>query len=262
MTAIRQISRYKAATVHLALSAAIAALTVTLMLFVWYPPPLFQAMGGNELLLLIVGVDVVIGPLITLIIFDTRKKELLFDLAVIAVLQLAALSYGVYAMHAGRPVFGVFVENRIVVVAASDIEDDALAKAERVDYRHLSQSGPQWVFADPPSDPKDAESFAFAALVGMGAQNLPKYFVPLAERGSQLVTAARPLAQLTKLSQEESGRLDQALRENGQTREQTLFVPVLTKRAFLTALIDGRDGRLLKILPIDPRASLQGDKSK
>jgi hypothetical protein len=28
----------------------------------WYPAPYFSAMGGDQLLLLVVGVDVVIGP--------------------------------------------------------------------------------------------------------------------------------------------------------------------------------------------------------
>ena len=54
------------------------------MLAVWYPQPYFAAMGGATLILLLIGVDVVIGPLITLIVFDPKKKSLRFDLAVIA----------------------------------------------------------------------------------------------------------------------------------------------------------------------------------
>ena len=46
------------------------------------------------LILLMIGVDVVIGPLLTLIVFDPKKKHLKFDLVVIAALQLAALAYG------------------------------------------------------------------------------------------------------------------------------------------------------------------------
>jgi hypothetical protein len=96
------VSRFRAGAIHLGISALITAAALTLMLVYWYPPPLFAAMGGTELVVLVVGVDVCIGPLITLIIFDTRKKELLFDLAIVAALQLTALGYGIYAMHAGR----------------------------------------------------------------------------------------------------------------------------------------------------------------
>ena len=88
------LNRWQASALHLALSAAIAVLVVTLMLLVWYPQQYFTAMGGDTLILILIGVDVVVGPLITLIIFDPKKKGLRFDLAVIAALQLAALAYG------------------------------------------------------------------------------------------------------------------------------------------------------------------------
>ena len=91
---LASLNRWKASALHLALSAAIGVAVVALMLALWYPQPYFAAMGGDTLILLLIGVDVVIGPLITLIVFDPKKKSLRFDLAVIAVLQLAALVYG------------------------------------------------------------------------------------------------------------------------------------------------------------------------
>jgi len=71
---LRGLNRWKAATVYLGLSATIAALIVGLMLLVWYPWPYFEAMGGEKLILLMVGVDVVLGPIIVLIIFNPAKK--------------------------------------------------------------------------------------------------------------------------------------------------------------------------------------------
>jgi len=56
------------------------------MILVWYPPPLFQLLGGFELLLLIVAVDIALGPLLTLVVFKSGKKRLKFDLSVIALL--------------------------------------------------------------------------------------------------------------------------------------------------------------------------------
>ena len=81
------LNRWKAATLHLGISAAIAATVVALMLALWYPKPYFEAMGGDTLIMILIGVDVVIGPLITLVIFDPKKKKLKFDLAVIAALM-------------------------------------------------------------------------------------------------------------------------------------------------------------------------------
>jgi len=70
-------TRWQAAQIHLGISAMIAALVVWIMLYLWYPEPYFRVSGGQTLLLLLIGVDVVIGPLLTLIVFDPRKRPAL-----------------------------------------------------------------------------------------------------------------------------------------------------------------------------------------
>ena len=97
----RRLTRWHASGAHLLISAAIAAAVLTLMLTVWYPPPLFEAAGGNDLALILIGVDVVIGPLLTLIVFKPGKRGLRFDLAAIAVFQLAAARAGQRERNSG-----------------------------------------------------------------------------------------------------------------------------------------------------------------
>src|SRR6266478_2448154 len=90
---LEQLTRWQAAPIHLGISVVIAASVFFAMLLLWYPQPYFQVSGGRTLLLLLIGVDVIVGPLRTLIVFDPRKKYLVLDLAVIAMLQAAALTY-------------------------------------------------------------------------------------------------------------------------------------------------------------------------
>lgn len=251
MIAIRSISRFRAATVHLAASAAVAVAVLGVMLALWYPPPLFKAMGGTELVVLIIGIDVAIGPLITLIIFDTRKKELVFDLAMIAVLQLGALGYGIYAMHAGRPVFTVFTERRLAVVSAADIDPDELAKTHVDDFRRLSLTGPRLVAADSPTDPRELSELALAGLVGFGIQQLPKYYVPYVERRTQVLSVARPLVELV-LTPEGQGVLQACLKRTGKKADELRFLPVTAKHGILLGMVDAATGNLLEILEIDP----------
>jgi hypothetical protein len=251
MINLKNVSRYKAASIHLALSAAIAALVIAIMLALWYPPPLFTAMGGSELLALIVGVDVAIGPLITLIIFDTRKKELVFDLAIVAALQLGALGYGMMAMHSGRPVFTVFAEHHFAVVSAAEIDDDKLAQARFEEFRHLSLTGPRLVATKPPTDPDELSNIAFLGLVGMGIQNLPKYYVPYAEGRAQVLKASLPIVELD-LQPVEKERLESYLKKSGRKADELRCLPVKTKLGLLTALIDAHTGDLLDILNIKP----------
>lgn len=250
MLSIRNVSRYKAASVHLGISAGIAALVLALMLALWYPQPLFKAMGGMELILLIVGVDVSIGPLITLIIFDTRKKELVFDLAVVAALQLAALGYGIYAMHSGRPVFTVFTEQYLAVVAAADMDPAELAKAPE-EFRHLSLTGPRLVAVEPPTDPDELSNIAFGAVFGLGIQHLPRYYVPYAAKRAQILAASRPLADLD-LKGDDKERLERYLTGSGRPPAGLRCLPVKTKQGLRTAIIDGGSGDLLDILDVRP----------
>src|SRR5207248_3174204 len=65
----RAFTRWRASGLHLLISATIALAVLAAMLLVWYPRPLFEAAGGNDLLFILVSVDVAIGPLITLLIF-------------------------------------------------------------------------------------------------------------------------------------------------------------------------------------------------
>lgn len=251
MIAIRNISRFRAASIHLTISAGIAALALGVMLALWYPPPLFAAMGGKELIVLIVGVDVAIGPLITLIIFDTRKKELVFDLAVIAALQLAALAYGVYAMHSGRPVFTVFAEPQLAVVAAAEIDPEELAKARVEEFRHLSLTGPRLVATAEPTDIEERNTIVFRSAFGLGMEYMPKYYVPYAEKRGEVLKASRPLADLD-LRPDDRERLDRYLARSGRNTDDLRCLPVKTKLGLLTAIIDARNGDLFDILDIRP----------
>ena len=57
-------SRWQAGGGHLLISVAIGAAVLAAMILVWYPPPFFEATGGLGLVLLMIGVDVTLGPLL------------------------------------------------------------------------------------------------------------------------------------------------------------------------------------------------------
>ena len=74
-------SRWKAASIHCSISALVGLIVGFLLFGLWYPPPYFHAAGADELILLLVGVDLTLGPLLTLIVFRSGKRGLKFDLA-------------------------------------------------------------------------------------------------------------------------------------------------------------------------------------
>ena len=65
----------RAAAWHVSLSLAVAALVAFLVFGFWFPAALRHLAGGADLFWLIVGVDVVCGPLLTLVIFNPAKPR-------------------------------------------------------------------------------------------------------------------------------------------------------------------------------------------
>ena len=84
-------SRWKAASIHLSISILVGLLVLALLFLVWYPEPYFEAAGGQHLIVVLLGVDLVLGPLMTLILFKSGKWGMRFDLWMIGIIQSAAL---------------------------------------------------------------------------------------------------------------------------------------------------------------------------
>lgn len=116
---------------HLLLSLMVAALTAVLVFGVWFPVPYRELSGGLALFVLILCVDVVCGPLLTLLLLHPSKVRhlLLIDAVLIAGLQLSALAYGLHSLSLARPVAVVFEADRFRVVACADIQEIDLPKA-------------------------------------------------------------------------------------------------------------------------------------
>ena len=66
----RTSSAIRAALFHFLGSLLVAALAAALVLRVWFPHPYDLLSGGRSLFLILVGVDVVCGPLLTLVLFN------------------------------------------------------------------------------------------------------------------------------------------------------------------------------------------------
>jgi hypothetical protein len=249
---LQSFTRWKAFGFHLAVSALIAAIVVGLVVVLWYPRPYFVAMGGEVLLRLLIGVDVVLGPLITLIVFDTKKPRLKYDLATIALLQLAALAYGSYIMFESRPVYNVFVGGYFQTVPASGIVEESLDRAAS-EFRPLPLHGPHVVGAKKPADPAEAFRITMGALNGgPDVVNLPHLYVSYAEVAAEAARAAKPLVTLAQKGRAPSDQVTDFVAVNGRTGRSLGFVPVRARNRDFAAVVDRKTGEIVGYLPIDP----------
>jgi len=222
------------------------------MFGVWYPPPFFHAAGADELILLLVGVDLALGPLLTLIVFRANKRGLMFDLVVIGMFQTAALVYGMSIVLQSRPVFLVAAVDRLVVVGANDVSDADLVQGSEPRFRSRSWTGPRLVAARMPTDPIERSNLAFSALAGRDLQNLPRYYCDYADGGKALLQRAKPLEQLLKKNAGNGPVIEGWLRGAGRSANSVVWIPLQANKADMVMLLDAQSAEPLKALRIDP----------
>lgn len=134
--------KFKAFFVHLAISVALISAAYLLIRLLWYPSPLIKATDAGKIFIMILLVDLVLGPLLTFIAYKKNKKTLRMDLTIIVLIQLSALGYGLYSVYEARPVFMAYVADRFELVRVNDIIED-----DEHEY-NLPKLGPQYVYVD------------------------------------------------------------------------------------------------------------------
>lgn len=244
--------RVRAAVLHLVSCLMVAAAVAALVLFVWYPWPYRIVSGGEDLLLLVMTVDVIMGPLITLVIFDIRKpvSELRRDMAIVVVLQIAALAYGVHTVYAARPVVLAFEPDRFRVSIEAGVAVNELDKA-MPGLQSLSLTGPRLVdVAEPKADEKFEATVKGLAGLDLGAR--PSYWRPWGQEGrARAMRVAKPVTDWLKEHPEREKAVKDAAQRTGLTLERLGYVPMLARRTDWSVLVDRTTGDVVGFAPLD-----------
>jgi len=244
--------KFVAFGIHLGLTLLLAAAAATLIFFVWFPAPFGKMAGGTGLFELVVGCDIVLGPLMSLIIYNRSKsrRALVFDYTLVGLLQIGAIIYGLWITEGTRPVYFAFVQDRFEVVTARDLRPAELAAAKDPQYARV----PLWGIRDiaifvPPADADDA---LFQSLSGNEEAQRPKFYVPFESQVHAIRARAKPLQELEKLHPEAKARIEAERAAAGIPEERLRFLPVRYNQTFWTAFIDTNTGRPVQYLDIDP----------
>jgi hypothetical protein len=243
-------TRWKAAGIHVLCSVGLALFAAVLVFGIWFPPPYFHASGGDRLIVILIGVDLVVGPLLTLIVFKSGKWGMKFDLAVIAIVQVAALAYGLSVITTSRPAFIVATVGRFAVVPANAVEYD-LPGTPR-EYQSPPWFGPRLVSAQIPRDAKAREEVMNFTLAGKDIDRLPKYYAPIEAIEGVIRQHAKPLSKLiAQDAQVNRPVIERALHKLGRSldMEKTGYLPIIAPRGELVMLIDRESGKALG--PVD-----------
>jgi hypothetical protein len=251
MTAIGWRDRAVAAGKHLAISLLIAALAALLVFGVWYPYPYREMSSGRELFLLIVTVDVILGPLITFTVFNRSKsrREIMMDLSVVAVLQLAALAYGLWTVAMARPVHLVFEIDRFRVVHRIEVADELLPRAP-AGVGVIPMTGPTMLAVRSLKDSKESFDLTVAALAGVELSHRPDMWQPYVDARRRVLAAAKPVSELKARFPQQGAAIDGALNGARVDAATARYLPVVGRKTFWTAFVDP-NAAVVAFIPLD-----------
>ena len=156
-------TKLKVSLVHLSISIAAISIALVITIELYYPNIFFYLQSSFDAVKILILVDIILGPLITLIIFKPNKKGLKFDLYVIACLQISALAYGLNILYKERPIYLVYSADRFEVITSSDID---LSRLANENLKPSPFSEVKVVNAKLPDDSRLREIILFEALSG------------------------------------------------------------------------------------------------
>ncbi len=244
--------RFQASGIHLGLSLLIAALAALLVFGLWYPYPYRDSSGGRELFLMVVTVDVILGPLITLAVFNRGKPRAVLarDLAFVGAFQLAALTYGLWVVAAARPVHLVYESDRFTVVHAVEVPAELLDQVSS-EVRPMPWMGPTLLAVRPFKN--DAEKFeaTLMALRGLPLAARADLWQPYPQARQRVLAEAKPVAELKQRFSQQEALINTAVAQTGQQENALLYLPMVERKSFWTVLLDATSAEVRGFIPLD-----------
>lgn len=216
---------------HLIFSVAIALISAVLVFGFWYPMPYREMLGVGSIYTLVLAVDVICGPLITLVLANPQKSrpEMILDLSFVGLIQLVALIYGMQAVWIGRPVVLAFERDRMVIITYNEIDYDNLRDAP-MGLRELSYAGILKVGTRNPKNNTEFLNSVELSLAGFSPAMRPAWWVQINQSMDEMRRHAKPLSELIYQHPESSQILQQAATDAKHSVETLVYLPLTSSK--------------------------------
>ena len=240
-------SRIRFFVSHLLISLIIALITIGLVFLIWYPYPLAKAVGVTHIFLMMLAIDVIVGPILGFFVYKVGKKTLKVDLAVIILIQLSALLYGVYTIQEGRPVWIAFNIDQFELIRKNEIYDKNIKHASN-EFQNPSLLNPKFVAVQFSKDKKQKQQDMFDEVIGgIPISQRPERYIELTEQVGQIRKKAQKLNILTQYN-----NLQLVQKTLAKYPQATAFVPLKANALDMTVLINKEKGEVVKIVDLRP----------
>lgn len=220
---------------------------IGLIFFIWYPTPLATAVGVTHIFLMMLAIDVIIGPILGLLIYKEDKKTLKLDLSIIITIQIIALCYGIYGIEQGRPAWLAFNVDRFEMVRKNEIIQDHLGQAKQ-QFQSPSWLKPQFVAVKFASNSEERNQNMFEEVfAGISLAQRPERYVNFAQAKVQIKQRAKNLEELKDYNNEKS-----VMDALAKYPKANAFLPLKTNEIDMTILVNKNTGEVVKIVDLRP----------
>jgi hypothetical protein len=212
------------------------------IVFIGYPPPYFTIDGGWTLLKILINIHLVIGPLLTFIVFKSGKPSLKFDLSCIVLLQLGALIYGGLIIYQQHPAFVVFGIDRFTAIAAADVDFDQLQYPE---LQRRFGIGPVLAQVRLPDDPKLRQELLFGVLLE-GQKDLKfraELYEPYQPDLAQLRSRSIDLSKIAVRDATAKAVMETFAEQHGGRLEDYFYLPLRGRNKDIVMALSAKDGK-------------------
>jgi hypothetical protein len=245
--------RLKAFGLHLLASTTALSLILGLLYLGWYRWPGWYLADAAHLILVMIGVDVVLGPLTTLIIARSTKprRELKRDITMIVAVQLCALGYGTVSLWQGRPLYFAFSESVLQMVQAYDIDADEWAQGSRQnpDLAPHWYSLPRWIWAPLPKDPEESQKIVASAITGGNdVIDMPRAFKRWEQGLPDLRAQLKKVDNVAYFPKQEKETLKTRMRAARLATDQLNAMPLTGRGHPLLAVFDPSSAKIIAIV--------------
>ena len=242
-------SKLRAFLTHFAISATVLSAAFVVIFFAWYPAPYFQVAGAWNVVRILIGVQLILGPLLTLILFRPGKAGLVFDLSIVALIQVIALVYGLTAIYEERPYFVVFAVDRFEVLARKDV-DETTIRDERLKQKEWSE--PIYAVASVPESLEEQQQLIEDVLQGKpDIDRRPEFWSPYAERSDEVLEAAIPLAEFRKRRPDAAAVADEFIASHPDG-DRFVGLPVIGKQGAYVIVLERERRKPVGLIAVDP----------
>ncbi len=234
--------KWRASVIHFVLSGILALLCFILVFFLLYPAPLAQATGVENLFILMLAIDVVLGPALTFIVYKKNKKTLKMDLLIIVIIQLSALIYGIYAMYQGRPVWIAYTVDRFELIRANDlIGEDANYPPSKI--------RPQYILVEThPKNPKEQLNMILKeAQSNISPAQQPQYYRSISQAKNQIQQRVLPLKELEKYNPK-----TEVKKTLSKYPKANAWLPLKANAIDMVILVNKESASIIKIVDLRP----------